>query len=225
MLKTRHDGESDGLLDGFGLSGLFTPPDFHVDPTVPTAAELRRATLHANYVSQVDISAGGGFGTLYEPADDTRYPGGEYRAFVGQGINRATLMLHLPDSFDVENPCLVVAPSSGSRNAYGAVGTSGEWGLAKGCAVTYTDANKGTGAVERTQNTGFNLSLQAIDLASSTDEPTFVVPTSTRRRLCRHLVTELCGGTSLRGCKPASIRVQARTLAKEYRERLGVAYP
>ena len=177
VLKTRHDGESDGLLGGFGLSGLLTPPEFYLDPAAPTAAELRRATLHANYVSLVDITAGGGFGTLYGPTDDTRYPGDEYRAFVGQGINRATLMLQLPDGFDMENPCLVVAPSSGSRNAYGAVGTSGEWGLAKGCAVTYTDTNKGTGAVELTQNTGFNLSLEAIELDSSTDEPTFVVPT------------------------------------------------
>ena len=178
VLQTRHDGESDGLLGGFGLSGLLTPPVFYADPAAPTAAELRRATLHANYVALVDLRADGGFGRLYGPTDDTRYPGNEYRAFVGEGINRATLMLQLPDSFDIQNPCLVVAPSSGSRNAYGAVGTGGEWGLAKGCAVTYTDTNKGTGAVELTQNTGFNLSLEAIDLTTSSEEPTFVVPTS-----------------------------------------------
>ena len=160
------------------MSGLRTPPTFYGDPAAPTAAELRRATLHANYSALVDLRADGGFGRLYGPTDDTRYPGNEYRAFVGEGINRATLMLQLPDSFDIKKPCLVVAPSSGSRSAYGAVGTSGEWGLAKGCAVTYTDANKGTGAVELTQNTGFNLSLEAIDLTTSSEEPTFVVPTS-----------------------------------------------
>lgn len=180
VLKTRHEGETDGLLGGFGLSGLLTPPTFYADPAAPTAAELRRATLYANYTALVDLRTDGGFGSLYGPLDDTRYPGDEFRAFVGPGINRATLMLQLPDSFDIENPCLVVAPSSGSRSAYGAVGTSGEWALAKGCAVTYTDTNKGTGAVELTQNTGFNLSLEAIDLASSADEPTFVVPTSER---------------------------------------------
>ncbi len=173
----RHEGDNDGLLGGFGLSGLLDPPDFYNDPAFPTAAELRRATLHANYTALVDTRAEGGFGTLYGPMDDTRFPGTEYRAFVGDGINRATLMLQLPDSFDPENPCLVAAPSSGSRNAYGAVGTTGEWALAKGCAVAYTDANKGTGAVELTQNIGFDLSLQSIDLAQSDAEASFQVPT------------------------------------------------
>src|SRR5690606_24287033 len=35
--------------------------------------------------------------------------------------------------------------SSGSRGVYGAIGTAGEWGLKRGCAVAYTDAGKGTG--------------------------------------------------------------------------------
>ncbi|ASJ73043.1 3-hydroxybutyrate oligomer hydrolase family protein [Granulosicoccus antarcticus] len=178
VLDTRHDGENDGLLGGLGLSGLRTPPVFYADPAAPTAAELRRATLHANYAALVDLRAEGGFGTLYGPTDDTSYPGREFRAFVGEGINRATLMLQLPDSFDPDAACLVVAPSSGSRNAYGAVGTSGDWGVSKGCAVAYTDANKGTGAVELTQKTGFDLSLESIELASSSDEASFVVPTS-----------------------------------------------
>ncbi len=173
----RHEGDNDGLLGGFGLSGLLAPPAFYNDPASPTAAELRRATLHANYTALVDTRAEGGFGTLYGPLDDTRFPGTEFLAYVGEGINRATLMLQLPDSFDPEAPCVVAAPSSGSRNAYGAVGTTGEWALAKGCAVTYTDANKGTGAVELTQNIGFDQSLQAIDLEQSTAEPSFQVPT------------------------------------------------
>ena len=36
--------------------------------------------------------------------------------------------------------------SSGSRGVYGAIGTSGEWGLKRGCAVAYTDKGTGTGA-------------------------------------------------------------------------------
>lgn len=177
VIETRHEGENDGLLGGFGLSGLLEPPEFYADPTAPTPAELRRATLHANYTALVDTRPEGGFGSLYGPTDDTRYPGREFRAFVGEGINRATLMLQLPDSFDSDTPCIVVAPSSGSRNAYGAVGTSGEWALAKGCAVTYTDANKGTGAVELTQNIGFDLSLSTMDLSDADVEASFVVPT------------------------------------------------
>lgn len=178
VIETSHEGDDDGLLGGFGLSGLRNPPEFYADAENPTPAELRRATLHANYTALVDLREEGGFGTLYGPVDDTRFAGREYRAFIGEGINRATLMVHLPESFDIANPCLVVAPSSGSRSAYGAVGTSGEWALEKGCAVAYTDANKGTGAVELSSNQGFDISLQAINLATSSDEPTFRVPTT-----------------------------------------------
>lgn len=179
VMESSHAGEADGLLGGFGLSGLRNPPDFYADPQNPTAAELRRATIHANYTSLVDLRVEGGFGTLYGPLDDTRIPGREYRAYIGSGINRATLMVQLPDSFDIDAPCLVVAPSSGSRNAYGAVGASGEWALAKGCAVAYTDANKGTGAVDLSRNAGFDISLQSVELADTDSEATFVVPTDT----------------------------------------------
>lgn len=41
---------------------------------------------------------------------------------------------------------MVTAPSSGSRGIYGAIGTAGEWGLKKGCAVVYTDKGSGTGS-------------------------------------------------------------------------------
>ncbi|MFK8080979.1 MAG: 3-hydroxybutyrate oligomer hydrolase family protein [Granulosicoccus sp.] len=178
VIETRHEGEDDGLLGGFGLSGLRSPPVFYADAANPTAAELRRATLHTNYTGLLDLREEGGLGTLYGPMDDTRFAGREFRAFVGDGINRATVMVQLPDSFDAADACLVVAPSSGSRNAYGAAGTSGEWALAKGCAVAYTDANKGTGAVDLSTNLGFDISLQAIDLASSDEEPSFQVPTT-----------------------------------------------
>lgn len=178
VVSTRHEGEGDGLLGGFGLSGLLAPPALYADSQNPTAAELRRATLLSNYTALVDRSSDGGFGTLYGPRDDTLYPGREFKAYVGPGINRAAMMLQLPDSFDKNKPCLVVAPSSGSRNVYGAVATGGEWGLSKGCAVAYTDANKGTGAVELTLNTGFNLTLEAVDLSTTTDELSFVVPTT-----------------------------------------------
>ncbi|MFK7893877.1 MAG: 3-hydroxybutyrate oligomer hydrolase family protein, partial [Granulosicoccus sp.] len=178
VIETRHEGDADGLLGGFGLSGLRTAPEFYLVPENPLPAELRRNSIHANYTGLVDLRPDGGFGSIYGPLDDTLYPGREFRAFIGEGINRATVMLQLPDSFDTSAPCLVVAPSSGSRNAYGAVGTSGEWALSKGCAVAYTDANKGTGAVDLGQNQGFDISLQSVDLATTEAEPTFIVPTA-----------------------------------------------
>ncbi|KAI5931824.1 Outer dense fiber protein 3-like protein 2 [Manis javanica] len=53
--------------------------------------------------------------------------------------------VQVPDSFDRNRPCIVLGPSSGSRGVYGAIGTAGEWGLKKGCAVALTDAGKGVG--------------------------------------------------------------------------------
>ena len=76
-------------------------------------------------------------------------------------------MAQIPDSFDVQNPCMITAPSSGSRGVYGAIGTAGEWGLKKGCAVVYTDKGSGTGAHNLETNTA-----QRIDgTLSATDEP------------------------------------------------------
>lgn len=168
---------TDGLLAGLGLSGIQTAPEFYADSDNPVSSELRRNAIQANYTALVDQSEAGGFGVLYGPTDDTTYPGKEYHAYIGSGLNRATLMVQIPDSFDTENPCVVAAPSSGSRGVYGAIGTGGAWGLEHNCAVAYTDANKGTGAVELTQNIGFDIHLKAVDLGSTNEEATFVVPT------------------------------------------------
>lgn len=165
IVTTRHDGEADGLLGGFGLSGLIDPPEsFFPDPQAPSVAELRRRAIHANYTALIDVGAGGGFGTLYGPADDTLYPGTEYQAFVGDGLNRAALMVQVPDSLDTQAPCIVVSPTSGSRGIYGSVGTGGAFALENGCVAAYTDANKGTGAVALTSRTGYSLQLEPIDL-------------------------------------------------------------
>ena len=180
VVETRHDGE-DGLLGGWSLAELqaASAPDFYADPTAPTSAELRRAAIYLNYKGLVDTSDAGGFGRLYglDPAGGN-FPGTEYQAYVGEGVNRARLMVQVPDAFDPDAPCIVVAPSSGSRGVYGAVGTGGEWGLGRGCAVAYTDAGKGTGAVELTAGIGYGMRLEALDLAATEEEPSFVVPTT-----------------------------------------------
>lgn len=179
-VTTHYDGANDGLLAGLGLSGLQTAPSFYADATAPQTAEIRRNAIQANYVALVDQSAAGGFGTLYGPKDDTTFAGSETLAFIGEGINRATIMVQIPNSFKVDSPCIVAAPSSGSRGVYGAVGTGGAWGLEKGCAVAYTDANKGTGAIELTQNKGYGLQLDLLDLANTDQEASFLVPTQDR---------------------------------------------
>jgi hydroxybutyrate-dimer hydrolase len=152
ILHTRYDGNADDLLTaGLGKSGLglATPPAVR-DAKSPTAAEIRRRTIHANYRALADMSPAGGYGTLYGPNVDLagkdtlgegKVAGDEYlTTFEG-----STLMVQVPAGFDAKSPCIVTATSSGSRGVYGAIGTSGEWGLKRGCAVAYTDKGTGTG--------------------------------------------------------------------------------
>lgn len=152
---TRYDGASNDLLTaGLGASGLAsaTAPT-PADPINPTAEELRTLAIYNNYRALVDTSAGGGYGNLFGPqveADDAEgmIPGDEYLAYIR--LNDAevpvTVMVQIPDSYDPAASCMVTAPSSGSRGIYGAIGTAGEWGLKKGCAVVYTDKGSGTGS-------------------------------------------------------------------------------
>ncbi len=172
---TQYDGITDGLLGGLGLSGIQGAAPGYADAANPTKAEIRKNTIYVNYGALVN-QADGLFGVEYGPTDDTKYAGTEYLAFVGDGINRATLMVQVPSAFNVEAPCIVAAPSSGSRGVYGAIGTGGAWGIEKGCAVAYTDMNKGTGAVDLTQAKGYGIQHDALDLDTD-EELTFRVPT------------------------------------------------
>jgi hydroxybutyrate-dimer hydrolase len=150
-----YDGTSDDLLTGgLGRTGLAGAA-----PTLsatPTAAELRKLAIHTNYRAILDITAGGGYGTLYGPnvdvngvagAGEGRIAGTETIAYAdgGSGSQNVTMMVQVPATFDTKNPCIVSATSSGSRGVYGAIGSAGEWGLKRGCAVAYTDKGSGTG--------------------------------------------------------------------------------
>lgn len=160
VLHARYDGTSDDLLTGgLGKTGLgvANPPAVN-NPKNPTAAELRRRAIHANYRALADMSPAGGYGVLYGPNIDLsgkdtlgegRVAGDEYLTLS----DGATLMVQVPASFDPKNPCIVTASSSGSRGVYGAIGTSGEWGLKRGCAVAYTDKGTGTGFHDLTSDT------------------------------------------------------------------------
>lgn len=152
---TTYDGTSDDLLTaGLGKTGLASPvAPAHADPLKPTAAELRRAAIHGNYRAMLDMTAAGGYGSLYGPnvdaqgnitAGEGKVAGTEYIAFAddGSGRQNVTLMVQVPASFDPKKPCVITATASGSRGVYGGIST-GEWGLKRGCAVAYSD--KGTG--------------------------------------------------------------------------------
>lgn len=167
--KDVYNGVSDDLLTaGLGKSGLqsATPPGF-VDSINPTTAELRKRAIYMNYRALVDVATNGGYGSLYGPNIDTnghdtlgegKIAGEECLAFAddGSGDKNVTLMVQIPASFDPNNACIVTAPSSGSRGIYGAIGTAGEAGLKRGCAVAYTDKGSGMGTHDL-QNDTVNL--------------------------------------------------------------------
>jgi hydroxybutyrate-dimer hydrolase len=152
---TTYDGDSDDLLTaGLGKTGLGGAAPA-TDPT--SAAQLRRLAIYNNYRALVDMQPAGGYGTLYGPnidvnGNDTlgegKVAGTEYLAYAddGSGRENVTLMVQVPASFDPAKACVITATSSGSRGVYGAIGTSGEAGLKRGCAVAYADKGSGNGA-------------------------------------------------------------------------------
>ncbi|WP_417565365.1 3-hydroxybutyrate oligomer hydrolase family protein [Marinobacter sp.] len=173
--QTSYDGITNDLLTaGLGATGLAsTPAPAFTDALNPTPAELRRLAIYNNYRALVDTAPGGGYGTFFGPqvgnGGEGRIPGDEYIAYMavpGTDVP-VTVMAQVPESFDPEQPCMVTAPSSGSRGIYGAIGTAGEWGLKKGCAVVYTDKGTGTGSHNLATNTA-----QRIDgTLTSLEEP------------------------------------------------------
>jgi hydroxybutyrate-dimer hydrolase len=150
VVRTVHDGEQDDLLTaGLGLDGLRSPaPPGFVDPSQPTAQELRRRATWQNYRALIDLSPTGGAGRDFGPRPGERVPGVEYAGTIRDptgGAPRHTVLLQIPRAFDVRNPCLVAVAASGSRGIRGALPTAAEWGLRRGCAVVHTDKGAGTG--------------------------------------------------------------------------------
>jgi hydroxybutyrate-dimer hydrolase len=164
--QSEYNGVTDDLLTaGLGKTGLAkaSAPDV-ANPSQPTAAELRRLAIYNNYRAIVDVSASGGFGSLYGPnidaqGNDTsgegKIAGTEYIAYAddGSGRQNVTMMVQVPAAFNPARPCIVTGTSSGSRGVYGAIGSSGEWGLKHGCAVAYNDKGTGNGIHDLLNNT------------------------------------------------------------------------
>jgi hydroxybutyrate-dimer hydrolase len=157
-----HEGHSDDLLTaGLGAAGLSDPK---APVTTADAAGRRRLAYHTNWRAIADLSVAGGYGSLYGRIAPV--PGVEVKAWIGEvGLWQPHgVMLHIPDSFDPEHPCLLVAPVSGSRGIYGALATAGAWGLTHGCAVVYTDKGAGTGFYDL--DAGIGLSLDGAPVAA-----------------------------------------------------------
>ncbi|MEO6799048.1 MAG: 3-hydroxybutyrate oligomer hydrolase family protein [Rhodanobacter sp.] len=154
---TEHRGHDDLLSAGLGLAGLAGTPVPFADPLGPTAVELRRRAIQTSWKGIADLGPLGGYGTVYGGVPDV--PGREYQMFAHIPGAHAPhrVLLQLPDAFDRQKRCLVVAASSGSRGIYGAIALAGAWGLPRGCAVAYTDKGTGSGYYDYADNSGVAL--------------------------------------------------------------------
>lgn len=138
-VSTHRDGD-DLLSGGLGRDALLNPvAPMVADADHPTAAELRRRALHANWRGIADL-----YGTV---KDIPNVPGREYHAYARlPGANQPHRVLaQIPDAFDATKRCLIVTASSGSRGVYGAIGSVSYYGLPRGCAIAHTDKGTGTG--------------------------------------------------------------------------------
>ncbi|HJR72688.1 MAG TPA: 3-hydroxybutyrate oligomer hydrolase family protein [Luteimonas sp.] len=153
--SSEHRGNDDLLTAGLGLDGLraMVAPPF-ADIAHPTPAELRRRAIWTNWRGIADLAPGGGYGELYGSL--AKVPGREFWAYakVPGASQPHRVLLQLPDAFDADKPCVLVAPSSGSRGVYGAIAVAGAWGLPKGCAVAYTDKGTGTDYYDLDEQSG-----------------------------------------------------------------------
>jgi hydroxybutyrate-dimer hydrolase len=166
--------DADLLTAGLGEAGLRSPlPPPIADPAAPTALELRRRALWTNWRGIADLAPGGGYGTLYGTLAPV--PGREFHAFatLPGRAQPHRLMVQVPDAFDADARCVVVAASSGSRGIHGAIALAGAWGLPRGCAVAYTDKGAGTGHVDRADGRGVGLDGRVADIGAPVE---FAVP-------------------------------------------------
>jgi hydroxybutyrate-dimer hydrolase len=129
-----YDGTSDDLLTaGLGKRGLAGRR-----AAVATRQAHRGGAAQRRDLQQLPRAGrrrrNGGYGTLYGPnvkldgrrhTGDGRIAGEEDIAYADDGTGRqnVTLMVQIP-SPSAPPPCIVDAPSSGSRGVYGAIGTA-----------------------------------------------------------------------------------------------------
>ena len=175
VLVTTHD---DLVSAGLSLDELRGASPAPSDPEAPSADELRAMAFHTQFNSLSALRTADGLGTMTE-AGLPRVAGVEImtlRRVLGQDVpgqdHFARALLQIPDSFDEEAPCLVVAPASGSRGVYGAVPLAAPWALPKGCAIVYSDKAAGTDYFDFATQTGVELNGQRGALEET--DPVFV---------------------------------------------------
>lgn len=170
-------GPGDDLATaGLGFEGIASPTSPHFrNPEAPTADELRRRAIYENYRAIADTSPNGGYGVFYGPGVGDcpeLIPGYEYTTY---GVNKQTLLLQVPDSFDPSNPGLILAPASSSRSVYGGIFVA-EWALKRGYAVVYSDKGAGTGFHDLTSDRVVMRDGRVRPRSEAQNEENFVAP-------------------------------------------------
>ena len=187
-----YDGNADDLLTaGLGKTGIGGARPSPISPT--SAADLRRLAIYNNYRALIDPTFNGGYSRFYGPnidldGNDTlgegKIAGTEYIAVYDRGASgrNVTLMVQLPTTFNPAKPCIVTATSSGSRGVYGAIGTAGDWGLKRGCAVAYADKGSGNGVHDLQDNTVNRINGVRADATAAGDDTVFTAPITDLQR-------------------------------------------
>jgi hydroxybutyrate-dimer hydrolase len=183
-----YDGVTDDLLTaGLGMTGIGGARPASIDPT--KASDLRKLAIYVNYRALIDPTVLGGYSRFYGPnidldgndtLGDGKVAGAEYIAVWDRGVTgrNVTLMVQVPTTFNPSRPCIVTATSSGSRGIYGAIGTAGDWGLKRGCAVAYADKGSGNGVHDLEDNTINRINGVRADAAAAGDDTVFTAPIS-----------------------------------------------
>jgi len=187
-----YDGNTDDLLTaGLGKTGIGGPRPSPINPA--SAADLRKLAIYNNYRALIDPTVAGGYSRFYGPnvdlnGNDTlgegKIAGTEYIAVYDKGRSgrNVTMMVQLPTSFNPAKPCIVTATSSGSRGVYGAIGTAGDWGLKRGCAVAYADKGSGNGVHDLQDNTVNRINGVRADATVAGDDTVFTAPITDLQR-------------------------------------------
>lgn len=149
-----YDGITDDLLTaGLGTTGLAGAAPVVTDTKDP--AQLRRLAIYTNYRALIDIRVNGGYSRFYGPnvlndgtvtTSEGKISGWEYIALIDNGCGRTvTVMVQIPDTFDINNPSIVAAATSAFRGIYGAAASGADWALKNGSAFVTHDKGAGTG--------------------------------------------------------------------------------
>ena len=172
VLINYYDGTKDDLLTAGWSFEQLASRSADRQGNFSDPAWIRKVAYYNNIIALIDTTDAGGFGRLLGlDKNQKAISGYEYLGYSldASGEMEASLMLQIPDNFALQQPCLIVAASSGSRGIYGAVGTVGFWALTHGCAIAYTDKGTGTGFYFFDEQSGHD--VQGRYLSASASNP------------------------------------------------------